>query len=230
MKPIIFAFLFLPMLTMVTSVSAHTNASGVSELFTLDVKSPNVTILSPSPGEQFLNTVPVEVTWTAFDDNLAPDPISISLIVVPEETHPLLENSHNSGTTEVMLPNIITNRAIVRVSAVDLFGNVGQAQTPGYISLVDSSIDVAEIKLSDSQFRAFPNPANDNIWVEFFKTRPEAAQLELVDVMGRVVARQVVEQKGFVRTSFSLDGLNNGLYLIRLETVNGYAINKILVR
>lgn len=209
---------------------AGSPSSAVSELFTLDVKSPDVTILSPSPGEQFLNTVPVEVTWTAFDDNLAPDPISISLIIVPEETHPLLENSHNSGTTEVMLPNIITNRALVRVSAVDLFGNVGQAQTPGYISLVDSSIDVANIELSDNQFRAFPNPANDHIWVEFFKTRPEAVRLELIDVMGRVAARQVVEQTGFVRTSFSLDGLNNGLYLIRLETVKGYAINKILVR
>ena len=222
--------LLLPMLLLSIGLAANSPAAGVSDLFTLEVKSPEVVILSPSPGEQFMNDTPIEVAWTANDDNMAPDPITISLIVVPQETHPLMESIHNSGTSEVMLPRITTNRALVRVSAVDLFGNVGYADTRGYISLVDASVDVTTLELSDSQFRAFPNPANDYIWVEFFKTRPDAVRLELVDIMGRVVARQVIDNTGLIRTNFSLDGLHNGLYLVRLETDTGYAVNKVLIK
>jgi hypothetical protein len=211
--------------------TANNPATAISEVFTLDVKNPIVSILSPTAGQEIKNNEPLQVTWTAIDDNLGDQPISISLITVPAQTHSLLENIYNSGTAQVALPALTSNQAIFRISATDLFGNVGYAETSGYITLVDGTVDVKEIELSDKLvLKAYPNPAQDQIWVEFTKTSPENQTLYLINMAGQVLASKIIHNTGPIKTSFSVTGLPHGLYILKLDTNIGFAVDKILIR
>jgi hypothetical protein len=222
-----FIYVLLPLVS-----PANNPASAISEAFTLDVKNPVVSISSPTAGQEIKNNQPLQVAWTAIDDNLGDQPISISMIIVPaSQTHSLLENTGNSGAAQVALPVITSNQAIVRISATDLFGNVGTAETAGYVTLVDGTVDVEEIELSDKLvLKAYPNPAQNQIWVEFTKTSPENQTLYLINMAGQVLASQTIHNTGQIKTSFTVDGLQHGLYILKLDTHVGFAVDKILIR
>ena len=83
-------------------------------------------VLSPFGGEIVSNTSPLPVTWTATDDNLNQNPITIQLITQPGNTnYTLAENLANTGSASVNLPAIITTQAKIKVIAKDMFGNEG---------------------------------------------------------------------------------------------------------
>lgn len=212
--------------------TANNPASTISEAFTLDVRNPVVSISSPRAGQEIKNNEPLQVIWTAIDENLGDQPISISMITAPaSQAHSLLENNENSGAAQVALPVITSNQAIIRISATDLFGNVGFAETAGYISLVDGTVDAEEMKLSQKLvLKAYPNPAQYQIWVEFTKTSPENQTLYLINMAGQVLASKTIHTTGPIKTSFSINGLPHGLYILKLDTNDGFAFDKILIR
>jgi hypothetical protein len=75
------------------------------------------------------------------------------------------------------------------------------------------------------QPQVFPNPAATHFWVE---NMPPNARLELMDVNGKVLHQQIAQSD---REEVSIQGLNAGLYLLRITAIDGgYRTVKIVVR
>lgn len=83
---------------------------------------------------------------------------------------------------------------------------------PDTLSLVAVSV----LDPVQGTLRAYPNPAQRHLTVEHELTRPQALQVELLDLMGRRL-RSLRTVAGERRSELSLDGLNAGLYLLRVR-------------
>jgi hypothetical protein len=71
------------------------------------------------------------LTWTARDDNLAPNPITLQWAERKGGTwHTVAANLPNSGRHVWTLPSNLPDRVYLRVIARDTAGNEGVAETP----------------------------------------------------------------------------------------------------
>ncbi|MCX6278566.1 MAG: carboxypeptidase regulatory-like domain-containing protein, partial [Bacteroidetes bacterium] len=110
--------------------------SFISPVFTFDTKSPVANLLAPDGGQVVNNTAPLTVTWTATDDNLKPNPITLQLITQPgNNTYTLAQNLANTGSASVNLPAIITTQAKIKVVAKDMFGNEGIHESNAFFTI-----------------------------------------------------------------------------------------------
>jgi len=76
------------------------------------------------------------IRWNAQDRNFNKRPITISYAETPEGPWvPLAANIENTGRHELPLTMNIPHRMLLRIEAVDVAGNVGQAQTKEPICL-----------------------------------------------------------------------------------------------
>lgn len=96
---------------------------------------------------------------------------------------------------------------------------VGDAVEP-----VDNSTNDVVV---DNNFSVFPNPATDQINVNFEVS--ENATVELMDLTGKLIDTQVTGA-GNNQVSFDAAELNAGLYLIAVRTANGVSTRKVLVK
>jgi hypothetical protein len=94
-----------------------------------------------------------------------------------------------------------------------------------YIRLGDAAVSSNEV-ISSSDVSVFPNPASDvlNVTVNL----DEVANVELVDLTGKVVATQTVSNQG--TATFNTANLSSGLYIVSIQTANGVVTQKVLVK
>ncbi len=98
--------------------------------------SPEVHVIAPTGSESLLKKGTFPVQWTATDRGLglAPNPISIYFSSDNGSTYTLSAQSlANTGTYYWTVPNIASNQAKIKVTAVDLAGNVGTAESNPFI-------------------------------------------------------------------------------------------------
>ncbi|MBU0764197.1 MAG: T9SS type A sorting domain-containing protein [Bacteroidetes bacterium] len=74
-------------------------------------------------------------------------------------------------------------------------------------------------QIKDCYFNVFPNPASDNISIQYFLPEETEVEINVVDLHGRTIARLLHQKQkaGFHSFPANLDMLSNGIYLI--ETV-----------
>lgn len=96
-----------------------------------------------------------------------------------------------------------------------------------------NSIDDNYIGSGSGIFRisAVPNPADDNINIRFEIDKPSNVKMELVNTLGTVVEVLLDKQidKGAYESSYSVAGLNPGVYFIRIIESNRSDIYKLIV-
>ncbi|MFK7969435.1 MAG: T9SS type A sorting domain-containing protein [Bacteroidia bacterium] len=80
---------------------------------------------------------------------------------------------------------------------------------------------------SQMDFMVYPNPAHDRVFVYTGQPLDSDAQIQIVDMAGRVLLEQQMEA-GSRDANVSLSGLNQGLHLVRLQ-VGGVAMHQKLV-
>ena len=73
----------------------------------------------------------------------------------------------------------------------------------------------------------YPNPARDNVTIEFAQNRGELVRVELTDIQGKVL--QTVERMAASKLVMDVNNLDTGIYLIRVSTETGEAVQKIIV-
>ncbi len=84
-------------LIMVFATLTSYSQSFISPVFTFDTKAPVAILLSPNGGEVVNNTAPLQVAWSATDDNLSANPITIQLITQPgNNVYTLAQNLSNT--------------------------------------------------------------------------------------------------------------------------------------
>ena len=88
----------------------------------------------------------------------------------------------------------------------------------------DSINGMHDVPFANSEVSVYPNPANESITVEWNNT---ASEIELQDVLGRVIIKQSVTPAER-RKELSIANLKPGFYLVTLKSDKGIAVQKII--
>ena len=77
----------------------------------------------------------------------------------------------------------------------------------------------------------FPNPAKDQINIQFLNPNQEDARIELYNVQGQLIQAQIIE-KGSSKAKYSLDisEVPNGLYLVKLTVGEEFSSQKVTIQ
>lgn len=77
----------------------------------------------------------------------------------------------------------------------------------------------------------YPNPANDNIFVEFSLQDAAKVTCRLLDAAGKLVQTESVEAyMGQNKHAMNVSSLSNGFYMLEISTPTGKAIRKVMVQ
>ena len=77
----------------------------------------------------------------------------------------------------------------------------------------------------------YPNPAKDNINLNFVNENAENASYEMVNVIGQTIRTQNIPVvKGETLYNVNLNGIESGIYFIKLTVGNKTSVNKITVQ
>lgn len=82
----------------------------------------------------------------------------------------------------------------------------------------------------DLALKAFPNPASDELWIEFNNPEDKPVQIALVNLNGEQVKTTTITEQGFSTLRFDVNNLAPGLYLLNIETGNELFTKKIMIR
>ena len=85
---------------------------------------------------------------------------------------------------------------------------------------------------SVERFELMPNPANDQVTLELEVNAAGGTRtLELLDVNGRVLRTEQLTMSGtFLRRSIPVQDLPRGAYLVRLRTMQGGSVKRLMLR
>ena len=105
---------------------------------------------------------------------------------------------------------------LMQMAEVQLFGEAGEFTS-------------AEMK-SRNEVSVYPNPATDQLFIDFNGVELENARVLLFDIAGRIMEDKYLtgEESGIYRINTS--GIASGLYLLKIETDEKTFSNKILIR
>lgn len=88
----------------------------------------------------------------------------------------------------------------------------------------------AEVTLITEKFSVFPNPTNAEFVVEFATKETGTAQISILDVTGRVVTTQHIQNyEGFYTNKFNLKDEARGTYIVQIKVGEKLATSKILL-
>ena len=77
----------------------------------------------------------------------------------------------------------------------------------------------------------YPNPAKDNINLNFVNENSENVSYQIVNVIGQNVRQQTIPTtKGETTYNVNLTGIDSGVYFIKLTVGNKTSVNKITVQ
>ncbi|MEP7171234.1 MAG: T9SS type A sorting domain-containing protein, partial [Bacteroidota bacterium] len=75
----------------------------------------------------------------------------------------------------------------------------------------------------------FPNPANGMVTLKYTASQNQSADLILTDLTGReVMHEQINMAAGTNENTFDISGFTNGVYFIKIKTIDGERVQKIV--
>jgi hypothetical protein len=85
-----------------------------------------------------------------------------------------------------------------------------------------------EMKRMDANLRIYPNPFNNSFNINYELPMVEAAQIEVIDITGKVVHREAVQRTQEVNQKVDLSNLPAGMYVLKLESDSVISTQKLL--
>jgi hypothetical protein len=153
------------------------------------------------------------VSWAVNGTDLPPintQYVSLSLSTDGGYTYPitLLARTPNDGNATVLLPNITTTTARIKVAAVD---NIYFDINPVDFEIQMQPVAASEVVASES-VKLVPNPAGDFFRIAF--SSPQAFRARLYNAQGQLVRQQMNKPE------FDTAGLADGFYLLLLTDLD----------
>ncbi|WP_196894819.1 zinc-dependent metalloprotease [Aureivirga marina] len=196
------------------------NASGInsddiqievtnSNPFIVTSQSENYTIY-PSNSEQL-------ITWEVGETDI--EPINTKFVKISLSTdggitfpHILSEITENDGSEIITLPNLNTEKARIKVEAIDnIFFNVNKKEFT-----IDSSLAIEDY--NSKQLEIYPNPTSDYLTI----SNKNISNIQLYSSLGKLVHQQ---KNNFEKIDISK--LNVGIYILKVKIGNEFYIKKI---
>lgn len=100
--------------------------------------------------------------------------------------------------------------------------------TTGSVQVTESMISSVQPPAGSEEWRVFPNPAQDAVYISPSAIRPATALFVLSDMLGRPALVQKRELAGRETVELSLSGLPAGVYLLVVETEGGRFARRIV--
>ncbi|MCD4731422.1 MAG: T9SS type A sorting domain-containing protein [Bacteroidales bacterium] len=96
--------------------------------------------------------------------------------------------------------------------------------------LSQASQGYGDLFLNKENITIFPNPTNGVITVELTTQGQKTVRISVVDLLGKtVIENTFMFDQGLVKKTINLDHLNNGLYLIRLQSEGKIYTEKLVI-
>ena len=147
---------------------------------------------------------------------------TMTVMVFSIENTPFPSGKINLASFDERLDNVEWGQVIA--------ANINASEVPVVLHY-DVPTDAPDVSIADEiNFRAFPNPAQDILWIEFMNQSPSATTLKLINIHGQLIEELVVSEQGHTQVSFRIDGLQSGFYMLKLEYNNDQIIEKIMVK
>ncbi|MDR4988343.1 MAG: DUF4623 domain-containing protein [Bacteroidales bacterium] len=106
-------------------------------------------------------------------------------------------------------------------------GNLNAEEVPVIVhSDVETGLDTA----SELEFKAYPNPASDVLYVDINNLSGDLLKVTLINAAGQLVETQQIQVQGRTQLMFNVSVLNPGIYMLRLENQEGVLVERIMVK
>jgi len=95
----------------------------------------------------------------------------------------------------------------------------------------DNTTGIAESNNTFSEFNLFPNPAKEQVNINYFTNNAQNAEVKLIDITGRVIkSENFATNQGENNYTLDLNMVNKGLYFVEFSIIGQEKIvNKLLV-
>ncbi|MCO5264305.1 MAG: T9SS type A sorting domain-containing protein [Lentimicrobium sp.] len=92
---------------------------------------------------------------------------------------------------------------------------------------VDHCIGIEEVL--HNRFRLYPNPASDNICLEFMTEKPQTAEISILDLQGRTIfSTQALAR--VQKTTLPVKQLHPGMYVVKIDGGNWSGTSKLIIQ
>lgn len=118
-----------------------------------------------------------------------------------------------------------TGSYTITYSVKDLAGNTGTAVRT---VIVINKVGVNEVSTIANIIKVYPSPAYAELNVSIENINQLPAQLEIIDMLGRVITKQTINTKNF-NEQLNIGQLNNGVYFLNISNANGMQTIKFMV-
>ncbi|HOY31325.1 MAG TPA: GEVED domain-containing protein [Bacteroidales bacterium] len=123
-------------------------------------------------------------------------------------------------------PNAYNGSVVMRVRCAyndEGFSSTDPCSTRDYGETEDYTLNISNVNTQIAQPEkeygtVMPNPASDAIYIKNIDPNDPVMRISLTDLKGRVVFQK--EGLQFQEETISLDGISNGIYIVRLSTVS----------
>ncbi|MBI5836794.1 MAG: T9SS type A sorting domain-containing protein, partial [Candidatus Eisenbacteria bacterium] len=196
----------------------------------LDTMAPVVVVTSPVGGESWVGGSTHNVTWTA-TDNVGVDSVNVdySLTGTGGAWITLAHSLANSGSYPWLLPAVLSDSAVVRVTAFDHAVNAAADLGDSLFHITASAVGVGGPRPTVfTLYRPSPNPARGSVELRFHIVRSGDATAEIFSVGGSRVWHSFMPGVGAGEHRVAWDGrgssgerVTSGLYFVRVSCAEG---------
>lgn len=95
------------------------------------------------------------------------------------------------------------------------------------LHLVDAITNIETQFTGKEPLHMYPNPSREKAKIEFYNQKEGQVYVEIFDVTGKIVTRNTQELKQGSH-QFEISGLNQGIYMVNVLTLNGKYTGKLL--
>ena len=163
--------------------------------------------------------------------------IESSTYTVDNDNKTITNVPHDETLTNFLSNLVISDGADVEVLKSD--GTVADDLQTGYQAVVTAEDGVTTntysitkntgiLDLQDVEISFYPNPSKGNVFLNVNNLRNETIELEIVNVLGQIVLKDVLPGGEYSRT-IDLSMYSKGIYLIKLSKDNAILLEKLML-
>ena len=95
---------------------------------------------------------------------------------------------------------------------------------------INGTLSNDDFLANKQSFEIYPNPAQDQITLEFTKTSLPASNINIYDLSGKVVKSYNFDEQQSSNLKLNVSDLSTGAYLVKIENSKGSAFEKLIIK